>query len=156
MRRFNVLSAPTAPDESDPSGYQAKTARIGPEIGMQRLGGSVYELPPGQSVCPYHWEAGEEELLLVLRGEVSVRHPEGEDALREGEIVCFPAGPVGAHKVTNKSAQPARVVMFSNALEPAITVYPDSGKLGAFDKPSATRLLFRIGDAVDYYEGEIT
>ena len=85
-----------------------------------------------------------------------MRHAEGEDTLREGEIVCFPAGPAGGHKVTNKSTQTARVVMFSNVLEPAMTVYPDSSKLGAFDKPSATRLLFRIGDAVDYYEGEIT
>lgn len=154
MRRFNVLNAPTAPDESDPAGYQAKMARFGPQIGTQRLGGSVYELPPGQSVCPYHWEAGEEELLLVLRGEVNVRHPEGEDTLGEGDIACFPAGPAGAHKITNKSARTARVVMFSNVVEPAITVYPDSNKLGAFDKPSATRLLFRIDDSVGYYEGE--
>jgi len=155
MRRFNVLNAPTAPDEGDPAGYQAKTARIGPEIGMSQLGGSVYELPPGQSVCPYHWEAGDEELLLVLRGEVTVRHPEGEDALGEGEIVCFAAGPTGAHKVTNNSTETARILMFSTMIEPAICVYPDSGKIGAFDKPSGTRTLFRIREAVDYYEGEV-
>ena len=155
MRRFNVHTAEPVFDAADPDGFRAGMARFGPQIGMEKLGGSVYELPPGQSVCPYHWEAGDEELLLVLSGEVSVRHPDGEQALGAGEIVCFPAGPTGAHKVTNNSADTVRVVMLSTAIEPAITLYPDSDKLGAFDQHSGTRMLFRRRDAVDYYEGEV-
>ncbi|MGD0197132.1 MAG: cupin domain-containing protein [Solirubrobacteraceae bacterium] len=153
MERFNVHAAQFAYDE-DPDGYRVGMARFGPQIGMARLGGSVYELPPGQSVCPYHWEAGDEELLLVLAGEATVRHPQGEDVLGPGEVVCFREGPEGAHKVSNKSDETVRVLMLSTLREPALTVYPDSDKVGAFDKPSATRLLFRRGDAVDYFDGE--
>lgn len=156
MRRFNVLTGELGADE-DPPGYRGRYARFGPQIGMEKLGGTVYELAPGQSICPYHWEAGDEELLLVLTGRVSVRTPAGEEELEPGEIVCFPAGPAGAHKITNKSEQAAvRLVMFSTTIEPAITIYPDSDKLGAYDEASGTRMLFRVGDAVDYYEGEVT
>ena len=30
------------------------------------MGGSLYELPPGQSICPYHYEYPEEEWLVVV------------------------------------------------------------------------------------------
>ena len=154
MERFNIHEPQFDYDEADPEGYRAGMARFGPRIGMRRLGGSVYELPAGQSICPYHWEAGDEELLLVLAGEVVVRHPGGEELLGEGEIVCFPEGPDGAHKVTNRTDATVRVLMLSTMREPAITLYPDSNKLGAFDKASGTRMLFRCGEAVDYYDGE--
>ena len=156
MRRFNVHTGALGAEEADPPGYKGSFARFGPQIGMEKLGATVYELPPGQSICPYHWEAGDEELLLVLNGRVAVRTPEGEEELEPGEMVCFPAGPAGAHKITNRSGEAIRLVMFSTMIEPAITIYPDSEKLGAFDKASGTRMLFRIGEEVDYYEGELT
>jgi uncharacterized cupin superfamily protein len=155
MQSFDVLGADLPVDDGDPEGYRGGCASLAAAIGMAKLAGSVYELPPGQSVCPYHWEAGDEELLLVLRGEVSVRHPEGEDTLRQGALVCFPAGPAGAHKVTNRSSETVRILMLSTAIDPAVVIYPDSNKLGAFDKPSGTRMFLRIGESVDYYEGEL-
>jgi uncharacterized cupin superfamily protein len=156
MRRLNILTADLVAGEGGPEGFRGGVARLEPAIGMRQLAGALYELPPGQSVCPYHWEAGDEELLLVLRGAVSVRTPEGEETLVEGELVCFTAGPSGAHRVTNTTDQVVRIVMLSTSIEPAIAVYPDSNKLGAYDKASGTRMLFRIGDAVDYYDGEAT
>ena len=55
-------------DDGDPDGYHTAYARVGPLVGGERLGLSVYELPPGQSICPYHYEAGDEEWLVVLTG----------------------------------------------------------------------------------------
>ena len=55
--------------------------RFGGPTGRARTGASVYELPPGQSICPYHYEYGEEEWLLVLEGTASVRTPEGTEPL---------------------------------------------------------------------------
>ena len=37
------------------------------------IGGSVYVLAPGESVCPYHFEFGSEEWLLVLEGRPTLR-----------------------------------------------------------------------------------
>ena len=92
MRKFNVFDATTNYDSSDPEGYRAGGHRFGPKIDAARMGATVYELPPGQALCPYHYES-EEEWLLVLQGEVTLRHPEGEDVLGPGDITAFPVGP---------------------------------------------------------------
>jgi uncharacterized cupin superfamily protein len=156
MRRFNLFAAEPQYDATDPDGYRAGMARFGPSIGATKLGGSVYELPPGQSVCPYHYEHGDEEWLIVLSGRPSVRHPDGEEVLEPGDVVCFPAGADGAHKVTNASetGEPVRVLMLSTMNLPAVAVYPDSGKVGVFTAGKADDALFRRADAVEYYDGE--
>jgi uncharacterized cupin superfamily protein len=155
VERFNIFDAEYGytPDE-DPDGYNVGHVRFGQRIGARRLGGSVYELPPGESICPYHWEGGDEEWLIVLDGRPSVRHPDGEEELKPGDTVCFPEGPAGAHKVSNHSQETARVLMFSTLRHPAFAIYPDSDKIGVFNDDPTLRLLFRRGDAVDYYVGE--
>ena len=107
-------------------------ARFGPQLGATKTGASLYELPAGQSICPYHYEYGEEEWLIVLEGRPTLRHPGGEDELEPGDTVCFPEGPEGAHKVTNRTDDRVRVLMFSTVNRPAIAVYPDSDKFGVF------------------------
>lgn len=153
MKRFNLHSGKTELDPEDPEGYRAGMARFGPAIGASTMGGSVYDLPPGESVCPYHYE-WDEEWLIVVSGHPVVRHPQGEDRLDPGDVVCFPKGPEGAHKVSNPAAadSPARVLMFSTITDPAVAIYPDSDKVGVFIGKES--LLLRRGDGVGYYEGE--
>ena len=146
----NLFDVETTRDADDPDGYRTPYARIGPLVGGTRLGASVYLLGEGQSVCPYHWEAGDEEWLLVLDGRPTVRTPEGEEELGPGDVVCFPAGPEGAHKASNLRSEPVRIVIFSTKNEPAVAFYPDSDKVGVWPPGK----LFRAGDAVDYWEGE--
>ena len=154
MRRFNLTAAEPEYDETDPEGYRAGRDRVGPRIGATQIGASVYELPTGQSICPYHYEYPDEEWLLVLSGRVDVRTPEGEEELGPMELVCFPYGPSGAHKVTNRSDETARVVMFSTKPQVSIAVYPDSGKVLAHPGNLDDRLMVRRESAVDYYDGE--
>jgi uncharacterized cupin superfamily protein len=154
MRRFKLDAAQPEYDSADPEGYRAGMDRFGPKIGAAQLGGSVYELPPGQSICPYHYEYPEEEWLFVLTGRVEVRTPEGEEELGPMEVVCFQFGPEGAHKVTNRSDETARVVMLSTKPEVSVCVYPDSGKMLANTGNPDDRLMARRESAVDYYDGE--
>ncbi|WP_205697839.1 cupin domain-containing protein [Conexibacter sp. SYSU D00693] len=155
MERFNVLHGEGGEtDPEDPPGFQAAMRRLGPGVGARETGASVYDLPPGQAVCPYHWEAAEEEWLLVVRGRPSVRTPSGEHQLEEGDVVFFAAAPEGAHKVFNAGDEPARVLLWSSVRAPAATFYPDSGKVGVYPGQEPRRLLFRQADAVDYYDGE--
>jgi uncharacterized cupin superfamily protein len=146
----NLFDLETTPDEDDRPGYRAEYARVGPLIGASALGASVYLLAEGESVCPYHWEAGDEEWLFVLEGRPVLRMPEGEEEVEPGDVVCFPRGPDGAHKVTNRRPEPARIMILSTKNEPGVAVYPDSNKVGVWPPGK----LFRIGDAVDYWEGE--
>ena len=153
-RRVNLFTAGCKPDDSDPAGYRAGMNRFGPGIGASMLGGSIYELPPGQSVCPYHYEYGNEEWAIALAGTVTVRHPGGETALEPGDVVCFPPGPEGAHKLANDSDETVRVLMISTTNDPDVTVYPDSDKIGVYPGGDRDRLIVRRESGVDYYEGE--
>jgi uncharacterized cupin superfamily protein len=147
----NLLDAETTRDADDPAGYETPYARIGPLIGASELGASVYVLNEGQSVCPYHWEATDEEWLIVLEGRPELRTHEGEEELEPGDTVCFPRGPDGAHKVTNRHPQPARIMILSTKHDVGISVYPDSNKVGVWPPGK----LFRLDDEVDYWDGEL-
>lgn len=65
VKRMNIGRPEFARDDSDPDGFRAGMARIGKLLGAAETGVSVYELPPGQAICPYHYECGEEEWLLA-------------------------------------------------------------------------------------------
>src|SRR6187200_731473 len=79
-----------------------------------KLGASLYELPPGESTFPYHYELGNDELLVVVTGHPTLRSPDGERELEPGDCVLFPSGPRGAHQVTNHSDEPARLLLVSS------------------------------------------
>ena len=153
LRRANLHDVELEYD-SEPEGYGAGYRRIGPLVESEETNLNVILLEPGQAVCPYHYEYAE-EWLLVLDGEVAVRTPEGEEPVARGDAVCFPAGPNGAHKVTNRSEAPARIVMFSSSRRPSVAVYPDSDKIGVFPPNSDDRAMLRRDDGQrDYWEGE--
>jgi uncharacterized cupin superfamily protein len=113
----------------------------------------VYDLDPGTSSSPYHYEY-EEEWLLVVDGTVILRASDGEHTLQQGDLVRFPAGPEGAHKVMNRSDAPARTLMFSSSRVPAVSVYPDSDKVGVWSGNAPDELIFRRATAVPWSEGE--
>jgi uncharacterized cupin superfamily protein len=152
--QVNVFDARCEYATEDPDGYRSGVAGVGKAAGGVSHAVKVFELPPGQSVCPYHYEYVE-EWLLVLEGVVELREPAGQRPLRRGDLVCFAAGPDGAHKATNRGEAPARVMMFSSAREPAVAVYPDSDKIGVWPGRDEDSLMLKRADgAVDYWEGE--
>jgi uncharacterized cupin superfamily protein len=155
MRRINLEALEIAFAEGDPSGYQAGMARFGPAIGASMLGGTVYELPEGQSICPYHYEYGDEEWVIVLSGHPLLRHAEGEDELAPGDVVCFPNGPEGAHKLTNHAPETVRVLFLSTRNHPSVAVYPDSDKIGVWPGDERDTIMVRRESVVEYYDGEI-
>jgi uncharacterized cupin superfamily protein len=154
MRRFNLLTTGYDYPADNPDGYRRGHARVGQAIGSRRIGGTVYELPPGESAWPYHYELGDEEWLIVLAGVLTVRHPEGEDELEAGDVVCFRAGPEGAHKLTNRGAEPVRMLIVSTRTFPAVAVYPDSDKIGVFTEGRADNIMVRREAGVGYWDGE--
>ena len=154
MRKTNLSALEPAYDTNDPDGYRAGMDRFGASIGAVKLGASLYELPPEQSICPYHYEYADEEWLIVLEGRPTLRDPGGEHQLEPNDIVCFPEGPEGAHKVTNKTEQTVRVLMVSTKMNPSVAVYPDSDKLGVWTGNEADHVIVRRSSDVDYWDGE--
>jgi uncharacterized cupin superfamily protein len=154
------LFEPELESVDDPPGYVALGAQIAKQAGARRLGATLYELGPGNSICPYHWHAANEELLIVFGGRPTLRTVAGERELAEGEVVAFPIGEEGAHEVTNRSDATVRVLIASQLTEPEVAVYPDSGKVMARQQAPGTpatgvRAIFRFEDGVDYWDGEV-
>ena len=104
-------------------GEEQAPRRTGPQ-----LGASPYELGPGNSVV-YHFHHGSEELLIVLRGQPTLRGPEGERRLDEGEVVHFPIGPDGAHGLRNETEQLVRYIVAGIRVSPEVVEYPDLEKI---------------------------
>lgn len=154
-KRPNVFDPDLEFDETDPESYRAGMDRIGPRLGAERTGISVYELAPGQSNCPYHYEYAEEEWLIVISGRLTLRTPGGEEELGKGDVAFFPVGPAGAHKLTNRTDESVRVMMFGEVRWPAATVYPDSDKIGVFtDRERTDNVMVRRSSGVGYFDGE--
>jgi len=78
---FNVFGEHEWESEQDRPGYRHRVTRIGAPLGAELLGASLYELPPGESTWPYHYEHGSEEWLLVVRGRPTLRTPHGDRQL---------------------------------------------------------------------------
>jgi uncharacterized cupin superfamily protein len=152
--RPNIFNAEFEYDDSDPPGYRAGIARVGKESGGAELAVKLFEIPAGESLSPYHYEYVE-EWLIVLEGPVAVRAPDGTHDLEPGDVVSFPPGPTGAHKVINRGDSTARIIMFSSSREPAVAVYPDSDKMGVWPGNDADHVMLRRADShLDYYDGE--
>jgi uncharacterized cupin superfamily protein len=141
-------------EPEDPEGFRAGMKRLGRLVGARRTGMSLYELPPGQAICPYHYEYGEEEWLVVLEGEPTLRLPQGTRRLRPWDVCAFPVGPDGAHGVRNETDAVVRVLMFSEVRVPAATVYPDSDKIGIWTGNKADDVMVPRTADVPYFHAE--
>jgi len=138
----------------DREGWRVNEASVRHRVGGRLIGGSVYEAEPGNKLWPYHAHHANEEWVIVLRGEPTLRTPEGEHVLREGDVVCFPRGKDGAHQIVNRSDGPIRVLMLSSMIGPDVIEYLDTGKVFAESAAGERIMLARPGPTVDYWEGE--
>ena len=150
------LNEPHYDEPRNGPGFTCRRARIGRQLGAERLGASLFDVPPGQAAYPYHYHLGEEELLVILAGRPSMRTPGGWRELEPGDVLCYPVGEEGP---------PARE---SRRGERPLPGHQHVGSPGRRDLPrlgEARRLraavgggrpheLFRRSDAVDYLEGE--
>jgi uncharacterized cupin superfamily protein len=144
----NAASIDLVTDSGAPRGFQTRYEQLGPLLGAELLGATVYELGPDNRSIPYHNEIGNEECLLVLAGAPTLRHPEGRDVLAVGDMVMFPEGADGAHQLINESSEVARVLILSTMRAPFGCAYPDSGKVSTFAG------VFPTAATIDYWDGE--
>ncbi|UPV73846.1 cupin domain-containing protein [Halorussus limi] len=135
--------------------------QLGEAADGDRLGASLYELPPGKRSWPYHYHTANEEALYVLAGSGALRLGGERTPLEAGDYVALPADESGAHRVVNDSEEPLRYLAVSTMDDPEVTVYPDSEKLSVFvgsppggrDGRSVHGYYERDAD-VDYWSGE--
>jgi uncharacterized cupin superfamily protein len=155
VKLFNVFAGDVDWDAvNDRDGYRHRRVAIGPQLGASLAGMSLYEVPPGESTWPFHYELGCEEWLIVLSGRPTLRTPAGERELEPGETVVFPEGPDGAHGLANRTDEPVRVLLLSNKSPLAVVHYPDSGKVGIWTLAKGYEAMLKAEPALDYWDGE--
>jgi len=153
MKVFNLYG-----DEWDEprerEGWRIKETFVGHRVGGELIGASMSEVEPGNKLWPYHTHHWNEEWVIVVRGEPTLRTPEGEEVLREGDVVCFPRGQKGAHQIINRTDEPIRVLMLSSMIQGDVIEYVDTGKVLA-EGPTGEKVMFsRPGPTVEYWEDE--
>jgi uncharacterized cupin superfamily protein len=153
MKIFN-LHGDEWDEPREREGWRIKEAFVGHHIGSSLIGASMSEVEPGNKLWPYHTHHANEEWVIVLRGEPTLRTPEGEQGLKEGDVVCFPRGKSGAHQIINGTESPIRVLMLSSMIGPDIVEYLDTGKIYATSIGGQPIMLARPGPPAEYWEGE--
>ncbi len=149
LRRANLAAIACEPRPQLPEGFRRSSTRLGPLLGAERIGLSVYELPPGEATGPYHFEDPDEEWLLVVSGTPILRHPGGVEQLEPWDLVFFPPGPDGAHQVRNESESTARIAMFSSTSAAGAVVYPDSDMVWTWTEDGSVDLIVERSSSVD-------
>lgn len=114
------------------------------------VGVAIEELPPGKQSCPFHFHMLEEEHILVLEGECTLRLGEERLRFRAGDYAIFPAGDKVGHCLVNETEQVCRYVVIGENNPNESCVYPDSNKV-------SNRWLGERYDRTaqrDYWDGE--
>lgn len=117
----------------------------------RKIGVAFEELPPGKQSAPFHFHMKEEEHIIALEGEATLRLGEERHLLRAGDYVGFPAGQRAGHCLINETDKPFRYIIIGDHDPHEVCVYPDSGKImvRGYD-----RAILRDGERLDYWDGE--
>jgi uncharacterized cupin superfamily protein len=138
----------------DREGWRVKGSLVGERVGGALIGATMSEVEPGSKLWPYHTHHLNEEWVIVLLGEPTLRTPEGEKKLQKGDVVCFPRGKDGAHQIVNRTDSPIRVLMLSSMIPGEVIEYLDTGKVLAKGIDDEDIMFARPGPAAEYWEGE--
>jgi uncharacterized cupin superfamily protein len=119
--------------------------------GGRKIGIAFEELAPGKQSVPVHYHMLEEEHIIALEGEATLRLGEDRYTIKAGDYVGFPAGGRAGHCLINESEAPFRFIMIGDHQPNEVCIYPDSGKVlvRAYDG-----VILRYTEGLDYFDGE--
>ena len=116
----NVLK-PEFDAERDEPPFRWRRAKLAKQAGARQLGASLFEVPAGAATFPLHAHYANEELLIVLSGRPTLTGCDGDSReLEPGQVVAFPAGRAGAHRLDNETGEPLRILIVSTMKAPEI------------------------------------
>jgi uncharacterized cupin superfamily protein len=126
---------------------------LGEAAGSQRTGLRHCEVLPGMLSMPPHCHALEEEIFVVLAGDGHVllweENGVEEHAVRAGSVVARPPG-TGVSHAFRGGRDGMTLLMYGTRERGEVCYYPRSGKVYF----SGLGLITRVGEQLDYWEGE--
>lgn len=154
--RVPVPAAPAGPcPQVNLRSRPADGSHLAERLHAQTWAPTLYELGSNETTGPYHYDWCREHWALVLEGAPTLRHPDGQDVMAPGDIVCLPEGEAGTHQFLNHADEPARLLVCSAPVSgPSAAVYPDDGTY-VLRVPGQTGYRFQLTDQLsDYWDGE--
>ena len=91
------------------------------------FGGNRVELAPGAWSTNRHWHRTNDELVIVISGELTLVTDDGEEVLRAGDCVAFKAGVPNAHHLQTRGAGPAVYYDVGGRDAWDVSTFPDIG-----------------------------
>lgn len=143
--------------------FAAAMGQVGAVVGAKKLGYNITAVPPGKAAFPFHNHRVNEEMFFVLEGAGEIRIGTATFPITAGDVIaCPPGGAETAHQIRNTGKGELRYLAVSTKESPEIAEYPDSGKFGILadlgpgtdGKRQTFRFVGRIGEQVDYWDGE--
>ncbi len=142
--------------------YGCMRARLGPLVGLEKIGCSLVVLEPGKKAVPFHSHSSNEEAFFILEGEGCYRLGDQTYSVKAGDLLAAPVGGAEkAHQIINTGSLPMKYLALSTLLQPEVVEYPDSGKfvvIARSEDGSMSKAEFahvgRRSDSIDYWDGE--
>lgn len=119
--------------------------------GGRRIGVAIEVVQPGKQTSPFHYHMVEEEHVVALEGEATLRLGDERYTIKAGDYVCFPAGQRAGHCIVNDRDAPFKFMIIGDRAPNETCVYPDSGKIMVYN---LDRLILPEGESLDYWKDE--
>lgn len=114
-----------SPHEEPCSGR--KTWPLTRQFGLSQFGVNRVELAPGSWSTQRHWHSVNDEVVVVVSGELVLVTDEGEELLKAGDCVGFKAGEANAHHLQNRSNEIAVFFDVGGRDLWDVSTFPDAG-----------------------------
>lgn len=88
---------------------------------------TFYTLMPGKTNYPYHYHSGIEEVFYIISGTGTLKTPDGDKTVTEGDVIVLPANANGAHQLTNTSNEALVYLDIDTTSTPEVVFFPDKG-----------------------------
>lgn len=102
-----------------------KKRKLTEALGLTQFGVNVTTLQPGAASSHRHWHVTEDEFCYVLEGELTLISNEGEQVLKPGMAVGFPANDENGHHLVNRSGKPTTYLEIGTRAAVDRCTYPD-------------------------------
>jgi len=103
------------------------TWQLNKQFRLTQFGVNRVELAPGAWSTQKHWHRINDEVVIVIAGEVVAVTDEGEVTLRAGDCIAFKAGVENAHHLQNRSDAVAVFYDVGGSDPRDVSTFPEMG-----------------------------
>ena len=133
--------------------FGARWAPLADRLGAKKLGYGSWIVPLGKVSVPYHYHLVNEELAIVLGGEVWIRLDGRHHRLEAGDVVAMPPAPRARTSFSTMRIDPHNALA-STKIPREVVEYPDPGKrayavAGLAGDPAMERIMTKEGRIVE-------